>query len=205
MVYLVSIANCMAAAAGVRASHSSTCSLTLDDTQIAFMTRAQGKYRMRTMVLLYPALGFFLSLDKCSLLPQHRNRYLGADSRCTAAALHRASRQGQQVPSSGSDIPAAADNISKTSSTAGGASVVIRTSSGVGAAAVHSGTVSCSERHTGKYERVSGAILMTFIWQRQHDDRQQLCAAGMGSTLRFWRRCQGRGTVPAGEHARHER
>ena len=77
MVYLVSIANCMAAAAAVCAFHSSTCSLTLDDTQIAFMTRAQGKYRMRTMVLLHSALGFFLSLDKCSLLPRHRNKFLG--------------------------------------------------------------------------------------------------------------------------------
>lgn len=29
------------------------------------------------MVLLYSALGFFLSLDKCSLLPTHRNKFLG--------------------------------------------------------------------------------------------------------------------------------
>jgi hypothetical protein len=49
----------------------------IDDTQIAFTTLTQGKYRMHTMVLLYSDLGFFLSLDKCSLLPQHRNKFLG--------------------------------------------------------------------------------------------------------------------------------
>lgn len=49
----------------------------IDDTQLAFSSKAQGKYRMRTMVLLYAALGFFLSLDKCSLLPKHQNKFLG--------------------------------------------------------------------------------------------------------------------------------
>lgn len=49
----------------------------IDDTQIAYSSKAQGKYRMYTVVLLYSALGFFLSLDKCSLLPHHSNKFLG--------------------------------------------------------------------------------------------------------------------------------
>ncbi len=49
----------------------------IDDTQSTFSSKAQGKFRMHTMVLLYAALGFFLSIEKCSLVPVQQNKFLG--------------------------------------------------------------------------------------------------------------------------------
>lgn len=49
----------------------------IDDTQIAYISPGQAKYRTHSMLLLYAALGFFLSLEKCSLVPVQRNKFLG--------------------------------------------------------------------------------------------------------------------------------
>ncbi len=49
----------------------------IDDTQIVYSSRNQAKFRTYTVALIYAALGFFLSLDKCSLVPVQQNKFLG--------------------------------------------------------------------------------------------------------------------------------
>ena len=57
--------------------HGQCLTFLIDDALFAAATRAQCMYRVKTVVLLLTALGFYLSWDKCTFTPVQQGKFLG--------------------------------------------------------------------------------------------------------------------------------
>lgn len=120
----------------------------IDDTQSTFSSKAQGKFRMHTMVLLYAALGFFLSIEKCSLVPVQQNKFLGliVDSQQLRFVVPADKIAGC------CGIPAAAALLVPTDSPDGRAYPIVCTCGGAGAA-VYARALPSRRRQKGKLKQ----------------------------------------------------